>query len=277
MHFCSDELDRLICEDMPYFDLTTTLLDINSDGIIEFSSRDEMFLSGNELVGLLAKRVGLEILFAKDDGHNIEKDVSFFKAKGKGEDILTLWKVAQNIFEYACGVAAYTHKMVKIAKYANPSMEILTTRKIIPFTKKVALKAIMDGGAYPHRITTSETILVFENYINLYGGWDKFISEFKTLKSKSVEKKWIVEAKDKKSAKRFIDIGVDVLQLDKIDAKTTKDIVQMAHDNGVKVISAGGINIGNIGEYAKSMTDAVVTTSPYYANSADIKVTIKKA
>ncbi len=277
MHFCSDELDRLICEDMPYFDLTTTLLDINSDGIIEFSSRDEMFLSGNELVGLLAKRVGLEILFAKDDGHNIEKDVSFFKAKGKGEDILTLWKVAQNIFEYACGVAAYTHKMVKIAKDANSSMEILTTRKIIPFTKKVALKAIMDGGAYPHRITTSETILVFENYINLYGGWDKFISEFKTLKSKSVEKKWIVEAKDKKSAKRFIDIGVDVLQLDKIDAKTTKDIVQMAHDNGVKVISAGGINIGNIGEYAKSMTDAVVTTSPYYANSADIKVTIKKA
>ncbi len=277
MHFCSDELDRLICEDMPYFDLTTTLLDINSDGVIEFSSRNEMFLSGNELVKLLAKRVGLEVLFAKDDGQNIEKDVSFFKAEGKGKDVLILWKVAQNIYEYACGVATYANQMVKIAKKINPSMEILTTRKIVPFTKKIALKAIMDGGAYPHRITTSETILVFENYINLYGGWDKFINEFKRLKSKSVEKKWIVEAKDKKSAQRFIDIGVDVLQLDKVDAKTTKDIVKIAHNNGVKVISAGGINVGNIEEYAKSMTDAVVTTSPYYADSADIKVTIKKA
>ena len=277
MHYCSDELDRLICEDMPYFDLTTTLLDIRNDGIIEFKSRRDTILSGNELVSLLAKRVNLEVVTQKRNGELVKASEVFFKATGKAPDILTLWKVAQNIFEYACGVAQYAQAMVKSAKAINPHIEILTTRKIIPFTKKVALQAIMDAGAYPHRITTSETILVFENYIELYGGWKKFLKEFENLRSKSVEKKWIVETKDYKTAQKFIDIGIDVLQLDKVDTTTTKKIVSYAKKRGIKVISAGGINLSNIKEYASTGTDAIVTTSAYYAKSADIKVVIKRA
>lgn len=276
MHYCLDDLDRLICEDMPYFDLTAKLLDIKNNGTIEFASREDILLSGNMLVSSLANRVGLEIVTAKENSKKIKANEPFFKAKGRGEDILTLWKVAQNIFEYACGVATYTHKMVSAAKTVNPDIEILTTRKIIPFTKKVALQAVMDGGAYPHRITTSETILVFENYIELHGGWERFVEEFKKLKAKSVEKKWVVEAKDMQSAQKFIDIEVDVLQLDKVDIQTTKKIVNIAKQKGVKVISAGGVDVSNVKKYASTGVDAIITTSPYYADRADIKVSIKR-
>ncbi len=276
MYYCDDEIDRLICEDMPYFDLTTTLLKINNTALINFISRKDTIVSGTYLVKKLANKLNLKVEYSFKDGDFIKSGKSFFTAKGESQNILTLWKVAQNIFEYACGVATYTNDMVKIAKEVNPNIEILTTRKIIPFTKKIAIQAIMDGGAYPHRITTGETILLFENYINLYGGWDKFMNEFKTLKSKSVEKKWVVEAKDIKMAKKFIDIGVDILQLDKVDIDTTKQIVSMAKNNMVKVITAGGVNINNIQEYAKTGTNAIITTSPYYAKSGDIKVLIEK-
>ncbi|WP_255327389.1 MULTISPECIES: hypothetical protein [unclassified Lebetimonas] len=39
-------------------------------------------------------------------------------------------------------------------------------------------------------------------------------------------------------------------------------------------ISAGGINTNNVEEYAKTGVDSIVTTAPYFAKGADVKVVI---
>ncbi len=270
--YTNEDVDRLINEDMSLFDLTKELLFINSKGKIEFFSRKEAVVSGCELVELLANRLNLEVVFKEKDSKKVNKNSKIFEAKG--ENVLILWKIAQNIFEYSLGVATYTRKMVDLAKKHNPHIEILTTRKVIPFTKKIALKSVMDGGGWPHRVTTTETILVFDNYINLYGGWEKFFEDFKGLKNKSVEKKWVVEAKNLEMAEKLIEIGVDVIQLDKVDVDITKKIVENAHRKNIKVLSAGGINIENIEDYAKTGIDGVVTTAPYFAKGGDVKVEI---
>ena len=272
MYYTYGEIDKLINEDMPLFDLTKELMAIKTPGKISFFSRKDAVVTANNLVEKLCNRLNLKVIFKEKDGNFIKANSKLFEAEG--EEVLILWKVAQNIYEYALSVSTYTNEMVKKAKSINPHIEILTTRKIIPFTKKIALNAIMNGGAFPHRVTTTETILVFENYINLYGGWDKFYKDFKNLKSKAVEKKWIVECENLTHAKKLIEIKVDVLQLDKVDIKTTKEIVDLAHKNGIKVISAGGINKENVSEYAKTGVDAIVTTAPYFAKGADVKVVI---
>ncbi|MEO1923090.1 MAG: ModD protein [Nautiliaceae bacterium] len=272
MYFTHFDIDSLITEDMPLFDLTQELLDIKTPGKIEFISRKESVVSCNELVEKLAERLNLRVTFKEKDGKKIDSGHKIFEAEG--ENVLILWKVAQNIYEYAMSVASYTNQMKEKAKKHNPYIEILTTRKIIPYTKKVALKAVMDGGGYPHRVTTTETILVFDNYINLYGGWDKFFKEFPKLKHKAVEKKWVVECKDFAMAKKLVEIDVDVIQLDKVSVETTALIVEMAHKNNIKILSAGGINIDNIEDYAKTGVDGVVSTAPYFAKGADIKVKI---
>jgi len=273
MYYTYEEIDRLLNEDMPLFDLTKELLDIKTPGKISFLTRKDTIVTANSLVEKLCKRLDLEVDFKEKDGKFIKAGSKILEASG--EEVLILWKVAQNIYEYALSVSTYTYEMVIKAKKINPDIEILTTRKIIPFTKKIALNAIMDGGAFPHRVTTTETILVFENYINLYGGWEKFYKDFEKLKHKAVEKKWIVECEDLQKAKKLIDLEVDVIQLDKVDIETTKKIVELAHKNNIKVISAGGINKENIEEYAKTGVDGIVTTAPYFAKGADVKVIIQ--
>jgi len=272
MYYTSEEIERLISEDMPYFDLTQNLLDIKDKGKITFFTRKECVVTANDLIEKLAEKLGLKVVFKEKDGKFIQENSKLFEAEG--ENVLILWKVAQNIYEYALSVSTYVYKMTGKARKYNPHIEILTTRKVIPFTKKTALKAVIDGGGLPHRITTSETILVFDNYINLYGGWEKFYKNFGKLKQKSIEKKWVVETKDLIQAKKLIEIGVDVLQLDKVDIDTTKKIVDIAHKNSIKVISAGGINIDNVENYAKTGVDSIVTTAPYFAKGADVKVVI---
>ena len=272
MYYTYEDIDRLINEDMPFFDLTKELLEIDSKGKVTFFTRKDAVVTANDLIGLLAKRLNLKVTFK-------EKNKKFIKAGSKlfeveGENILILWKVAQNIYEYALSVSTYTREMVTLAKSVNPHIEILTTRKVIPFTKKIALNAVMDGGGFPHRVSTTETILVFDNYIKLYGGWDKFYKDFEKLKYKAVEKKWVVECNDLEQAKKLVEIGVDVIQLDKVDIEITTKIVEIAHKKDIKVLSAGGINKDNVKEYAKTGIDGIVTTAPYFAKGADVKVII---
>ena len=272
MYYTFEDIDRLINEDMSYFDLTKELLEIDNRGKIYFYTRKDAVVTANDLIEMLSIRLNLKINFKEKNKKFISAGSKLFEAEG--ENILILWKIAQNIYEYALSVSTYTREMVKKAKSVNPNIEILTTRKVIPFTKKIALKSIMDGGAYPHRVTTTETILVFQNYINLYGGWEKFYKDFEKLKYKAVEKKWIVECENFNRAKKLIDIGVDVIQLDKVDIETTKKIVDLAHKKNIKVLSAGGINKENVKDYAKTGVDGIVTTAPYFAKGADVKVVI---
>jgi len=273
MYYTYEEIDKIINEDMPYFDLTQELLGIKKSGKISFVSRNECIVTGNNLIEKLAEKLNLKVTYKEKNGVYLKPGGLLFQAEG--EEVLVLWKVAQNIYEYALSVSTYVYRMHEIAKRHNPSVEILTTRKVIPFTKKIALQAVLDGGGLPHRITTSETILVFENYINLFGGWEKFYNEFEKIK-KSVEKKWVVETKNLDHAMKLINIKPDVLQLDKIDVKTTQIIVNEAHKRGIKVLSAGGINLQNVEDYAKTGVDGIVTTAPYFAKGADVKVTISE-
>ena len=272
MYYTYEDIDRLINEDMPLFDLTKELMEIKTPGKISFITRKDAVVSANKLVEKLCIRLNLKVTFKEKDGNFVKKGSKILEAEG--DDVLILWKVAQNIYEYALSVSTYTKEMVDLAKSVNPHIEILTTRKVIPFTKKIALNAVMDGGGFPHRVTTTETILVFDNYIKLYGGWDKFYKDFKNLKYKTVEKKWVVECENIEHAKKLIEIGVDILQLDKVDIETTTKIVEMAHQKNIKVLSAGGINKDNVKDYAKTGTDGIVTTAPYFAKGADVKVII---
>jgi len=272
MYYTCADIDKLINEDMPLFDLTKELMDIESTGKITFITRKDTIVTANNLIEKLCERLNLKVTFKEKDGSFIKANSILLEAEGK--EVLILWKVAQNIYEYALSVSTYTNEMVKLAKKINPHIEILTTRKIIPFTKKIALNAVMDGGGFPHRVTTTETILVFDNYINLYGGWDKFYKNFENLKYKSAEKKWVVECENLEMAKKLTEIGVDVIQLDKVNVEITDKIVEIAHKKGIKVLSAGGINKENVKDYALTGVDGIVTTAPYFAKGADVKVVI---
>ena len=67
-------------------------------------------------------------------------------------------------------------------------------------------------------------------------------------------------------------IGVDVIQLDKIDFEELEKIITYKNENYpfVKILVAGGINLTNIEKYASHKIDGVVTSSVYNSGMANI-------
>lgn len=271
------EIEALIKEDVPYFDLTSEILELNHDSCcMNFYTKDRVVLSCIEEACRVIKMVGGEVCFYQKSGYEAEPKELILKAKGSAKELIKAWKVAQNLIEYQSAIATETKKMVQIAKAINPNCEVLTTRKSVPLTKKLSIKSILVGGAYPHRLGVSETILIFLEHINIYGGVEKLLNNFDEIKSKAIEKKVAVELKSIEFATQFATKGVDIIQFDKLNLEDLSKITPIlkAINRDLKILSAGGINLQNIADYVKCGVDGVVLSAVYFAKPIDIKVEI---
>jgi molybdenum transport protein len=134
----------------------------------------------------------------------------------------------------------------------------------------------MAGGALPHRLGLSESVLVFRQHTTFIGGLDSFLQTVATLKTKTPEHKIIVEADTAEDAMKIAAAGVDVVQLDKLSPQELSGLVrQLRHDApGVTISAAGGINADNASAYAETGVDILVLSSVYFGKPSDIAVSM---
>ena len=279
MFISIEEIDRFIKEDVPYIDLTSWSLDIQDQkGSISYFTREDAVVCGTEEVKMIFDRFNIKTEKLTPSGECVKSGGELISGAGRGCDIFMAWKVGQNILEHCSGIATKTRQLVKLVKEINPNVAILTTRKGFPGTKALSVKAVMAGGAVPHRLGLSETVLIFKQHIDYIGGFDALISKIPALKSECCEKKILVETNDYNEARKLCEAGVDGIQFDKIPAAELKEIVEKLKKEFPQAVllAAGGINEKNAAEYAQTNIDGIVTTSLYTAKPVDIGVKIRK-
>lgn len=275
VYFSDSDIDGFISEDTPYLDLTAELLGVSGEAKITFSTREDGIISGTEEVGAICKKLGLSFEIHKKSGEKAATGDTVLTAFGEAKNVLVAWKPSQNILEYGCSVATATAKMIKLIKDVSPNTNFSTTRKSIPGTKKIALKGVLSGGGYPHRLGLSESVLIFSQYSNL-AKMDLSMC-IKTAKERTKEHKIAVEVKSVAGGIEAAKAGADIVQCDKLAAteiKTLIDSVKSINKN-ITVIATGGITAQNVSEYAESKPDIIVSSSVYYQKPFDIKVNIE--
>lgn len=277
MRICDAHIDALISEDIPYIDLTCAVLGIGAEhGEMEYFTREDVVLAGTEVVSRIMTKLNCEVVFSVPSGHQIIAGEVFMVVRGSSANLHAAWKVCLNLFDHASAVATKTRTMVDTAHAQNPRCEVLTTRKSQPGAKDLLTFAVMAGGAFPHRLGLSETVLVFNHHLVFYGGFDKFVEQLPAIKSRCVEKKLFVEA-DARQARILVRAGVDGIQLDKVLPGELRFLVSELRtlNPHVTLIAAGGINPHNVAAYAATGVDGLATTAPFTAQPVDMSVMMR--
>lgn len=272
------ELEKYIQDDLPYFDLTTSLQNCNNViAQIEVYTREDIIVSCSEEAAKIAELLNCKVDFFVKSKNKLEKDDIILRFSGLYEDIHKAWRLTQILLEYSCKISTYAHQMKEKIEKIHPSCELLTTRKTFPFSKRFCIKAAFCGGAMPHRLNLSETVLFFEGHRILYKSNIEFYEDLKRIKTKIPEKKLNIESESLKDSINLMKIGVDVIQLDKIDFEELEKIITYKNENfpNVKILVAGGINLTNIEKYASYKIDGVVTSSVYNCGMANISSRLK--
>ncbi|AEF82436.1 ModD protein [Leadbettera azotonutricia] len=277
MFITDEEIGRLISEDVPYFDLTSHALGIGRErGQIEYFTRGNIVICGTEEAARIFRYLGIETKNCTPSGQKAAAGSVLITGTGAAEQLLMAWKAAQNILDHLSGIATLTRHMVEEARKYNPRIAILTTRKGFPGTKKLAVKATLAGGAVPHRLGISETILIFKQHLNFIGGAEGLIKKMPALKGECCEKKILVEAESYDEARQYCRAGADGIQFDKLPPEALGEAAKLLKKEfpGVTLLAAGGIKPENAGAYVKTQIDGIVTTSLFNAPPVDIGVRI---
>lgn len=268
-----NELLEYIKEDVPYFDLTTYIQDASEKRAkLEVFTREEVVVSCSREASRIAELLGCEVLTCIPERRVAKEGEVLLSFFGPYEKVHQAWKLTQVLLEYACKMATYTRDMLVNIKAVNPTCELLSTRKNFPFAKRLCIKAIMDGGAMPHRLGLSESVLFFPQHRSIYESDAVFYKEIQKLKLKIPEKKLIVESESFEDAVSLMEHGADVLQLDKVSLEILQKIVAYRDEKllHVKILMAGGVNLKNVKEYANCGVDGIVTSALYTQGMANI-------
>lgn len=269
------EILSYINEDVPYFDLTTSLQNIDKNASLEIYSRDEICVSCVDVAASVARLLGCESEIFVHNSQICKAGDVIIKICGSYENVHKTWKLAQVALEYASAIATYTNKMVNATKCVNKKCEILATRKSFPFAKKFCVKAVLEGGGGIHRLGLSDSILFFKNHMKAYGSFDKFLSHLPEFKVKMAERKICIEAENLDEVSKLLKAKCDVVQCDKFSPELIENALSLRDEISPNtiILAAGGINLSNAKDYANA--DAIVTSAMYSKGVADISTRLE--
>jgi molybdenum transport protein len=272
-------LDEFLADDVALLDLTTHVLAIGAKaGVMHFSARSAMTVACAEEAAQIITRAGGAVDLQAHSGDALAAGAPILVATGSAQALLRAWKVSQNLVEVASGIATATRAIVHAARAVKPGVGVVCTRKNAPGTKLMSLKAILAGGATPHRLGLSETILIFAEHRAFFEGTPP--KEVIALVRQAVaEKKIVVEVGSIDEALLWAGAGADVIQTEKFSAQDVAILCRTLGQFPTKphVAVAGGVNTGNAGDYAAAGADILVTSAPYWAKPCDVAVRLEAA
>ncbi|MCW0182430.1 MAG: ModD protein [Zavarzinia sp.] len=280
MHIADAELDRLIAEDLPFGDLTTDALGLGPcPASITFAARSPLVACCTEEAARLLTRLGAVIEGPVLPGGTMAPPgTALLAASGPAAGIFAAWKIAQNLIEWASGIATATRELVDAARAVAPGIQIACTRKTVPLTRAFSAKAVKAGGGILHRTGLSETVLVFPEHRALLGD-EAPAALLARLRRSAPERTLVIEVTSVDDALAVAN-AADVIQLEKFSPAEVARVVagvDKRADRRPVIAAAGGIGPGNAAAYAASGADVLVTSFPYTARPAEVQVRISPA
>ena len=273
MFYISDKyLEELIQEDLQHMDVTVMSMGIeDAPGAVTCFPKNDCVAAGVEEAARIFEKCGAAAEIKKSSGSPLRAGEVFLSASGTAGQLHACYKLAQNLMEYMSSIATRTAKMLASARAANPKIQLSVTRKHFPGTKALSLKAAIAGGASPHRLGLSDSILVFDQHRVFT---DDFFSLIPKMAAAFPEKKIAAEAEDAYEALSFLRAGADMVQCERFSPAELAAFVEEARAKFPRAViaAAGGINGSNAAEYAATGADVLVTSWVYFGKPEDIKV-----
>ena len=191
--------------------------------------------------------------------------------EGLAGGLHAVWKTAQTFMEYLSGIATCTADIVAAARRGHPAASVVCTRKNFPGTKAAAMKAVLCAGASPHRLSLSETLLVFPEH-RAFLAAETPAATVQRLRRQWPERALVVEVAGEDEAAIWAAAGADIVQLEKLPPEAVDRIHRRIP--GTRIAAAGGINASNAENYARAGATILVTSAPYFAAPRDVAVTL---
>ena len=184
--------------------------------------------------------------------------------------------MAQTLVEAASGIASATADIVDALRREGFVIPVACTRKNFPGTRAIAAKAVRAGGGVMHRLGLSETLLVFPEHRAFVRAAGPARSAGAACVRRSPRSGWWSRSRDADEAVALARAGRRCCSSSASRRPRCARCASGSPAEGLHaaLAPAGGVTLANALDYARAGADLLVTSAPYFAPPADVKVTI---
>lgn len=239
---------RALAEDIGRGDATTSAMfpsAVPAEGRI--SARSATVMAGGPVAALVfqtldpSAAVSLEI----EDGSRVEAGAALLSVRGDGRAILSGERVALNILQRLCGIAALTRAYVDAVKGFQTL--ITDTRKTPPGWRLLDKYAVRCGGGTNHRLGLDDGILIKDTHLALADSIADAVRQAKRRAGHLLKVE--VEVQSVSGAREAVDAGADVVLLDNMPIDHLRTAVAAIKGRALVEVS-GGVTLDRVRDIA---------------------------
>jgi len=206
------------------------------------------------------------------DGDYVKKGEIVFEVQG---DLLSLLKgerVALNFLQRLSGIATLTRSYVDELKASK--VRLTDTRKTTPGLRSLEKEAVRAGGAYNHRMSLYDGILIKDNHIAVAGSIKKAVNLVKKRASHLM--KIEVEVSTLDEVKEAVDAGVEVIMLDNMSYDQMSAAVNYIAGRAI-VEASGNVSLETLNKIAATGVNVISCGAlTHQARSIDLSMQINR-
>lgn len=257
------EVERLIDlaleEDGVRKDLTTLACEVGknrSSVRATIVAKKETVLCGAPLIAKIFERAQMQdsakISVMQKEGAFVSANTPWIIFEGKTAALLKLERTILNFLMRMCGIATETKKIVDLLDGTN--CKVLHTRKTAPGHRRTDIYAALCGGAYAHRRSLDDAILVKENHLRAVASFQDLMEGIEKFRSqaKFVE----IEVTDFNELKHALAAKPNRIMLDNFTVENVQKAVDL-FGSSVEFEASGGIGPSNAKAYAQTGVDYI--------------------
>jgi len=266
-------VERALAEDIGHGDATTAALfsePVPAEGRI--STKVPTVMAGGPVAALVLQTLDptASVTLETEEGKSVEAGAGLLTVRGDGRAILSGERVALNILQRLCGIAALTRRFVEAVR-GNPT-RIVDTRKTPPGWRLMDKYAVRCGGGTNHRFGLDDGILIKDTHLALAGSIAEAVRRA-TLRAGHLLKVE-VEVQSVSGAREAVDAGADVILLDNMPLDQIRAALAAIKGRALVEVS-GGVTLDTVRDIAALGVDLIsVGALTHSAPAADLHLDV---
>ncbi len=252
-------------------DVTSTLLPPGGESVCgALVPRAGGVISGLSLAPLICERfarrlaAGLRFDAVAADGQAVVARRSVGRLIGARAAVLAVERTLLNFLGRMSGVATLTRAFVDAAVRAQPSVQVLDTRKTLPGWRELDKYAVRCGGGVNHRRGLYDAILIKDNHLSAIP-LEQLAAELGAMlarRPKSGVSFVEVEVDRLEQLREVLHVpGIDVILLDNFSVADMRRAVRMREAAGqkptVQLEASGGVTLASVAGIAETGVDRI--------------------
>ncbi len=267
-------IDLALDEDAAARDVTSQAIFSTRDrGRAVITAGESLVLCGADVAAAVFTRLDLSIsvrLRARD-GARLRRGAVVLEAAGPAIPLLAAERTALNFLQRLSGIATTAAQYVQAV--AGTGVRVVDTRKTTPGWRALEKYAVRCGGAFNHRASLGEHVLIKDNHIAAAGSVRRAVTLARREAPHTARIE--VEADTLGQVRQALAAGADAILLDNMSPAEVQRAVSVIAGRALIEVS-GGIRLDTIRGYALPGVDVISAGAlTHSARAVDLSMSVR--